>query len=57
MHSGCVSSGHRAGTPPYLLPAGQQPQGKQGERTGSIKHLHVTEMLKVTDALVPLLRA
>lgn len=44
-------------TPPYLLPAGQQPQGKEGERTGNTKHLHFTEILKVTDALVSLLKA
>lgn len=45
------------GTQCYLLPAGQQPQGKQGERMGIAEHLHFTEILKVTDALVSLLRA
>ena len=44
-------------TPLPLHPAGQQPQGKQGERTGNAKHLHFTEILKVTDALVSLLKA
>lgn len=54
--SDCMSCGHRTGSTLAPHPACCQ-LGEQGERAGNAKHLHFTETLKVTDALVSLLRA
>lgn len=38
-----VSGWKHPGTPPYLLPAGQQPQGKQGEKNQAMPSTYISQ--------------